>query len=458
MHRLWNSWCSLRRTIFAVTIGACGVFIYLIWFGMNSDRDNVPPLLTQLIPAGHCTCQSSTSFQCADCLACLASPPPSEPEHLATWSFQYGRDDQNLGLSQSQCQAAFPGLFQDIHRGVEYWKSRGGISRDDLSAVPFEDGMARAIISNGDLYVVATRAKGNDHRRKILGTLGSIHRALSASSNRTSYPTIEFIFSIEDRVDDVDGVGHPVWVLSRKASEESVILMPDFGYWSWAKSNIGPYGQVVERIMAAESKLKFVDKEQKLVWRGKLSFAPKLRRALLDVARGKPWNDVKELDWSKKANFLSMEDHCRYMFIGHVEGRAYSASLKYRQACRSVVVAHKLQYIQHHHYLLVASGPEQNYVEVERDFSDLPKRMDELLKNPDKAERIANNSVKTFRERYLTPAAEACYWRALWEGWAEVSANVTGDVERPPVDRGLRYESFVLLDSNDMFKYSFGSE
>lgn len=97
-------------------------------------------------------------------------------------------------------------------------------------------------------------------------------------------------------------------------------------------------------------------------------------------------------------------------------------------------------------------------MEVERDFSDLPKRMDELLKNPAKAERIANNSVETFRERYLTPAAEACYWRALWEGWAEVSANVTRDVERPPVDGGLRYESFVLLDSNDMFKYSFGSE
>ncbi|KAE8384465.1 hypothetical protein BDV23DRAFT_36319 [Aspergillus alliaceus] len=152
MHRSWNSWCTLRRTIFAVAIGACDVFIYLIWFGMNSDRDNVPPLLTQLIPAGHCTCQSSTSFQCADCLTYLASPSPSEPEHPATWGFQYGRDDQNLGLSQSQCQAAFLGLFQDIHRGVEYWKSRGGISRDDLNMVPLKDGMARAIISNGDLH------------------------------------------------------------------------------------------------------------------------------------------------------------------------------------------------------------------------------------------------------------------------------------------------------------------
>jgi hypothetical protein len=97
-------------------------------------------------------------------------------------------------------------------------------------------------------------------------------------------------------------------------------------------------------------------------------------------------------------------------------------------------------------------------VEVERDFSDLPKQMHELLNNLDKAGRIADNNVKTFRERYLTQAAEACYWRALWEGWAEVSLNVTREVGRPAVDRGLRYESFVLLDSKDMMKFTFGSE
>ncbi|KAI9367586.1 glycosyl transferase family 90-domain-containing protein [Aspergillus egyptiacus] len=453
-----KSQCYLRRGLFIGAVGACSILIFLIWFGMNSDHDNVPALLTQLIPAGHCTCQSSTTFQCADCLTCLASPPPAGSQRPSTWSFQYGRDDKDLSLNKDQCQASFPGLFQDIHRGVGYWKSREGISIDDLNAAPFRDGMARAIISNGELYVVATKAKGEDHRHKILSMLASISRALSASSTRTSLPTIEFIFSIEDRVDDVHAVGHPIWVLSRKASEESVFLMPDFGYWSWTKGDIGPYGQVTDRVMVTESQLNFSDKEPKLVWRGKLSFAPKLRHALLDAARGKPWSDVKELDWGKRANFLTMEDHCRYMFIGHVEGRAYSASLKYRQACRSIVVAHKLQFIQHHHHLLVSSGPEQNYVEVERDFSDLPGSMDELLSDIKKAERIAENNVKTFRERYLTPAAEACYWRALWEGWAEVSSNITRDVEGLAAERGLRYESFMLLDSRDMYDFSFESK
>lgn len=109
-----------------------------------------------------------------------------------------------------------------------------------------------------------------------------------------------------------------------------------------------------------------------------------------------------------------------------------------------MVIAHKLQWIQHHHYLMVSNGTQQNFVEVERDFSDLDAKMDYLLANPEEAKRIADNSVKTFRERYLTPAAEACYWRALFRGWGEVSFTpelyeMIGEGRRL---RGLRFESF----------------
>lgn len=128
-------------------------------------------------------------------------------------------------------------------------------------------------------------------------------------------------------------------------------------------------------------------------------------------------------------------------------GRSYSASLKYRQACRSVIVAHQLQYIQHHHYLLVSSGPQQNYVEVARDFSDLEARLEPLVADSKQAERIADNSVRTFRERYLTGAAEACYWRSLWDGYGAV---FNASAER----RGLRYESFILQESEKMFDFN----
>ncbi|EYE96653.1 endoplasmic reticulum-resident kdel protein [Aspergillus ruber CBS 135680] len=463
-HPTRHSW-SLQRMLWTSTMCFWGIVMFTMWFGMNSDRDNVHPLITQMIPAGHCTCQTSTTFQCADCLNCLASsaPSPAENEHqhqqqsaLSTWRFEYGRDDRNMGLERQQCHSAFPGLFQDVVRAKDYWRAQGGIAKEDLDAVSLEPGMARAIIQHGELYIVAARAKNEDHRRKILAALSSMHRALTASPERAT-DTIEFIFSVEDRVDDVYGGSQPIWVLARKASEQSAWLMPDFGFWSWEhwKQHIGPYSQAVDRVRDMESQLGFEDKEKKLVWRGKLSFAPKLRRALLDTARNETWSDVKALDWSNKENCMSLEDHCRYKFIAHAEGRSYSGSLKYRQACRSVVLAHKLQFIQHYHYLLVPSGPQQNYVEVERDFSDLPSRMNHLLQNPRAAERIADNNVRTFRERYLTPAAEACYWRALWDGYKQVS-NATDSLSRmgrPAVERGLRFESFSLLSSNEMMNY-----
>lgn len=129
-------------------------------------------------------------------------------------------------------------------------------------------------------------------------------------------------------------------------------------------------------------------------------------------------------------------------------GRSYSGSLKYRQLCRSVIVIHKLQWIQHYHYLLIANGTEQNYVEVERDFSDLAEKMEYLMSHPDEARRIADNNVKTFRERYFTPASGACYWRALIHGWAassfkpRVLVRTPDDVLQP---RGMRFENFVYV-------------
>ena len=135
-------------------------------------------------------------------------------------------------------------------------------------------------------------------------------------------------------------------------------------------------------------------------------------------------------------------------------GRSYSASLKYRQACNSVIVAHKMQYIQHHHYLLAPSGPNQNYIEVERDFSDLAEKLEPLVEQPDLARQIADNSVKIFRERYLTQAAEACYWRALFDGYGRVwNSSVPVWSDEHQRERGLRYESFALLESPRMFDF-----
>ncbi|KAL4904461.1 hypothetical protein BDW74DRAFT_31104 [Aspergillus multicolor] len=452
--------CSLCTLGFVAT--------FLLWFAVNSDRDYLHPILTQVIPAGHCACEAAAVFECSTCLTCshldrVAETPSSTAE---AWQFEYPRDAQNVALTQGQCAAGFPGLFEDVARGTAYWRTQGGLSSDELDAIPIHHGMGRAKIARGELYVISVRARGKDHRRKILAALSAMHRALIGDPERSTRPDIEFVFSIEDKLAEVTDSMNPVWTLARTASEEAAWLMPDFGYWAWdhLHTTIGPYDQVVEQA-AIYDDLPWEEKQQQLVWRGKPSFAPKLRRALMDATRDRPWADVQAVDWhhQKQSNVLKMEDHCRYIFIAHIEGRSYSASLKYRQACRSVIVAHQLQYIQHHHYLLIPSGPYQNYVEVARDFSDLAEKLEPLLEEPARAEAIANNSVRAFRERYLTLAAEACYWRALWDGYGSVFNSSQPQPESVPEmesrlgkskqEQGLRYESFILRGSEEMLEF-----
>jgi hypothetical protein len=280
-----------------------------------------------------------------------------------------------------------------------------------------------------------------------------------------------------------------MWSLARRVQDHNLWLIPDFGFWSWDMPSLGTLDEVANEAVERESVEPWDQKQEKLVWRGKITFAPKLRRALLDAAKGKPWSDVGQLKWTDpnfKEQFLGPVDQCNYMFIAHAEGmsedielqplrpqrqapmtktddssgRSYSGSLKYRQLCRSVIVSHKLQWIQHYHYLFRNNGSNQNFVEVERDFSDLSAAMEDLLDHPEKARRIADNSVQVFRERYLTQAAEACYWRHLIKRWKDVmgfepmlyKGGEAGGLEQAKdkakrvkreQKRGVRYETFM---------------
>lgn len=78
--------------------------------------------------------------------------------------------------------------------------------------------------------------------------------------------------------------------------------------------------------------------------------------------------------------------------------------------------------------------------------------MDDLLAHPEKAKRIADNNVAVFRERYLTAAAEACYWRTLIKAWKEVSFEPllyngveVGKTHKRANKRGVRFETFMCV-------------
>lgn len=59
------------------------------------------------------------------------------------------------------------------------------------------------------------------------------------------------------------------------------------------------------------------------------------------------------------------------MFLVHTEGISYSSRLKHLLNCNSITIVHDLKFLEFFYKLLVADGPDQNYVAIRRDFFDL---------------------------------------------------------------------------------------
>ncbi|KAK5788306.1 hypothetical protein VI817_009264 [Penicillium citrinum] len=378
-----------------------------------------------------------------------------------TWEFLVDRDANDHGLSEDQCRIAFPKLFSELDKSVGL-RSEDPISYTELRGREVEDGMVRCIIDRGELYIVEFAPQPVTASR-ARATLNSLHRALKAIPNRHELPSIEFIFTSEDFANDPTGPG-PVWSYSKRDTDDSVWLMPDFGYWAWPEVQVGPYHEVRRRIAAIDDGeiapdgsvipgLNFQDKKKQLVWRGSLATNPGIRSKLLKASTGKSWASVRIIDWDDendiRYNLLPIEDHCRYMFLAHTEGRSFSGRGKYLLNCRSVVISHPPLWREVHHAALISSGPDANYIEVKADYSDMSHKINYLIDNPRVAEQVAQNAVRTFRDRYLTPAAESCYWRQLVRSYASVCDfepllyNVDRDGKK--VSRGVPFETWLLM-------------
>ncbi|CAN9244221.1 unnamed protein product [Alternaria alternata] len=228
-------------------------------------------------------------------------------------------------------------------------------------------------------------------------------------------------------------------------------VMPDFGYWSWPLDLVGEYQQIRSDMQSSE--VEWEKKVPKVLWRGAVKTNKEVRGALMRVTRGKSWADVDQVIWKSRTDVtagsaaLPIVDHCNYQFLVHTEGRSYSGRGKYLLNCASIMITHKAEWIEPHSHLYIPTGPNQNVVEVERDFSDLEAKVQELLQNPERAKTIVKNSLATFRDRYLTPTAEACYWRELFLSWADVSFQPDPwEIDEDGIEkiRGVPFETFVI--------------
>ncbi|KAB2580669.1 KDEL motif-containing protein 2 [Lasiodiplodia theobromae] len=374
------------------------------------------------------------------------------------WQFDPKRDALNYGLTDEQCNAAFPDLFMELDRAQDFFSENKIQYKDIHLSTEAElndhwNGKTRAefhiMIYNGELIVI-DEAKGEPDRSRGLSAMASMYRAITAHPDPRSIPNVEFILDLHDNSQPgPEGKIRFTW--ARHKDNPYMWVIPDFDGWTYPDDAVGSYVQFRNEV--AEIEKPFEEKIPQLSWRGSLGVNHGLRQALMDASDGKSWSDVKAIDWRTRSNVLAMKDFCNYQYVAHTEGNTWSGRLRYLHNCNSVPVIHDLDWVAHYYPLLQDSGPYQNYIKVKRDFSDLDEKMEHLIAHPDEAKRIAAQSAQTFRDRYLTPAAEACYWRRMFAKYASVQdfqprlydeeIGPDGDVVRR-LRRGQTFERFAF--------------
>lgn len=370
---------------------------------------------------------------------------PLRGVNFNTWQFDVVRDGDNYGLSDSQCSAAFPKLYGDIEEMTSR-RQTNHIAKEDFDSVKGDHvrDSVRAMIHNGELYIISGDGLDRVYSRGF-ATMHAINRALLAYPNRVDLPNCEFRVYVGDLV----GQGSDtLWVYTKPidSDTDTLWLMPDFGMYDWPEAMIGSYTKSRRDMMAIEEEVPWEQKVRKLVWRGFIFPNYQSRRDLVHVAQGKPWADVAAVSIGESdGHTIPMADFCRWMFVADVKGNSWSGGAKYKHNCNSVFVSHNIAWREIYTGAMVDSGPDQNWVSVREDWSDVEEKLQDLIDNPAKAKQIADNSVRTLRDRYMTPAAEACYWRRLIRGYASVSFEPDFYEKDNKTLRGTPFSSVALM-------------
>ncbi|KAJ1026024.1 hypothetical protein NDA18_003684 [Ustilago nuda] len=350
------------------------------------------------------------------------------------------RRREDLHMRQEVCRMEFPRFYPQLAANEIAWKKKGGIGYHHVqsAASSCRHGCVHVLIKHGQVFIRQQAKDWQSRVRSVLQLLTDAYKGAS-EEERSMMEGIELVISTAD----FDGFTDPIgsqgagWVLDKKVNEtDGQYLFPDFSFASWPEAGIASYPEFRRAAEQVNAETPWRSKANKAFWRGDalLNSAIQARNSLLSVATGpgtEEWSDVKRTSFWEQGpgidKIVSASEHCRHRFLIHSEGVAYSGRSKFILGCQSTVITHELEWEQHFHPALISSpsSPDQNHIQLPGTyFENLAQTMQNLIREEIDAEgavlsrmattgeKIAKNAKRTLTDRYLTPAATACYVRA----------------------------------------------
>lgn len=153
----------------------------------------------------------------------------------------------------------------------------------------------------------------------------------------------------------------------------------------------------VRHFVFLDDKKKFTEKDNKLIFRGKIS--DKLRRReFVEMYINHPMCDLGETsargvtpkEWIKPKKTLW--EHLDYKFIMALEGNDVASNLKWVMSSNSLAVMPEPTYETW--FMEGKLIPNVHYVRIKDDYSDLEERLNFYIENPDEAQKIIDNAHK----------------------------------------------------------------
>lgn len=135
-------WMPEGRTVFRIILGctfALGIIALLKTTGTTGH-------VGKYFPKGYQCDQSSKYNDCSQCFG--AAEDAKETDH--GWAFDWQRDGGKYGLSENQCDVAFPGLWKDLDLALER-RNGVNVTMAELDDNMEGEGAIRCMIIDGQV-------------------------------------------------------------------------------------------------------------------------------------------------------------------------------------------------------------------------------------------------------------------------------------------------------------------
>jgi hypothetical protein len=361
----------------------------------------------------------------------------------APWTFEPSRDRNNHDLTIERCDSAFPDLYKQIEIARQH-RNDTKIESENIKLLQGNDGGVRILIHDQQVRIIETRGIWRkDFRHRIIAVVQQVVRSVAAAEAvNEPLPDMEFTIVVDDIPNLNQDRTAALWSFTKNFANDvhnSIWLIPDFHFFGAPPENEG-FRQMQTRARKHDSPLK--DKIPKVVWRGVEWTNGEVRKPLLDFTANQSWADVQVMKWDDKDSIKPMDEFCDYRYVVNTEGRSWSSRLTHILSCDSIVLIHDMEWIAHYYHLF---DPPTNCVWIKRDFSDLESTIAYYNEHIEEAQKIAERTKEVFRDRYITPAATACYWRRLMRTWSEVAfePEVVDKKRGGGRLRGISFEEFM---------------